>query len=151
MDDMLRRSLGERIELEFVFGAGLPKVQADPAQLESAILNLCVNARDAMPEGGRVTIEAADTPDGFVAVTVTDTGTGMTAEQIVRAMEPFYTTKPEGRGTGLGLPMVQGFAEQSGGRLELSSQPGRGTSARIVLPRVAQPAVAFASAEIPSV
>ncbi len=151
MEDMLHRTVGQAIELEFVMGGGIWAVRADPAQLENAVLNLAINARDAMPDGGRLTIEASNASlDGsyaavhdeveagqYVMVAITDTGIGMNAEQIVRAMEPFYTTKAEGRGTGLGLPMVFGFAKQSGGHFKLYSEPGHGTTARLYLPRSA--------------
>ncbi len=165
MEDMLRRALGEGVELELQLEPGAWPMRADPAQLESALLNLTVNARDAMvrPDGiasGRVTIEVANATLGeaagdrevragdYVMLAVTDTGTGMTEEQLGRAVEPFYTTKPEGKGTGLGLPMVFGFAKQSGGHLELSSQVGHGTTARLYLPRTAEkPEPAVASEE----
>ena len=159
-EDMLRRTVGEAVQLELVIGGGLWFMRADPVQFENALLNLALNARDAMtgPEGtakGRLTIEAANasldeayasrsaevSPGQYVMVAVTDTGTGMTAEQRARAIEPFYTTKPEGRGTGLGLPMVLGFAKQSGGHFVLYSEPGRGTTARLYIPRTTAPAL----------
>ena len=154
MEDMLRRTLGARISLEVVAGGGLWPVRADPVQLENAVLNLTVNARDAMEAAGeagvaKLTIEVSNAslddeyaashvdtePGQYVAIAVTDTGTGMTAEQIARAIEPFYTTKPVGRGTGLGLSMVFGFAKQSGGHFKLYSEPGHGTTARLYIPR----------------
>src|SRR5262249_18411363 len=125
--DFLRRTLGEDISLEIVGGGGVWPVEIDPAQLESAILNLAVNARDAMPNGGTLTIEASnsflddaysrnnnDVRTGqYVQIAVTDSGTGMTKEVIERAFEPFFTTKPSGQGTGLGLSQVYGFVKQS--------------------------------------
>jgi len=159
MEDMLRRTTGEAIELELVVGGGLWSVRADPNQLENALLNLVVNARDAMtgPDGlpvGRLTIEATNAsldeeyaaraaevaPGQYVMYAVTDTGVGMTPEQLRRATEPFYTTKAAGKGTGLGLSMVFGFAKQSGGHFQLYSEPGRGTTARLYIPRTAAPA-----------
>ncbi len=158
IEDMLRRTLGEAIAMELVVGGGLWAVRADPGQLENALLNLVVNARDAMtgPDGerrGRLTIEVANasldeeyaaraaevTPGQYVMFAVTDTGIGMTPEQLRRATEPFYTTKGEGRGTGLGLSMVFGFAKQSEGHFQLYSEPGRGTTARLYIPRTAAP------------
>ena len=165
IEDMLRRTLGEAVALELVIGGGLWSVRADPNQLENALLNLVVNARDAMtgPDGmpaGRLTIEAANasldkeyaaraaevTPGQYVMYAVTDTGIGMTPDQLRRATEPFYTTKAEGKGTGLGLSMVFGFAKQSNGHFQLYSEPGRGTTARLYIPRTAAPA-RIASAE----
>jgi signal transduction histidine kinase len=128
MDDLIRRT-GPGIEVEVVGSAGLWLTKIDMSQLEGALLNLVINARDAMPDGGRITIEAAnkwlderaakdrDLASGqYVSLCVTDTGTGMTPEVIERAFDPFYTTKPLGEGTGLGLSMVHGFARQSGAR-----------------------------------
>ena len=144
MEEMLRRTLGESIRLELVIGGGLWFMRADATQFENAVLNLALNARDAMtgPDGapsGRLTIEAANaslddayaasaadvSPGQYVMFAVTDTGAGMTPEQLARAVEPFYTTKPEGRGTGLGLPMVLGFAKQSDGHFQIYSEPGQ--------------------------
>ena len=160
MEDVLRRTLGEAIRLELVIGGGLWSMRADPSQFENALLNLALNARDAMTDAeglasGRLTIEATNasldeayaaraaevTPGQYVMFAVTDTGTGMTAEQMSRALEPFYTTKPEGRGTGLGLPMVLGFAKQSGGHFQLYSEPGQGTTARLYIPRTTAAAI----------
>ncbi len=154
MEDTLRRSLGEAIALELVVGGGLWTMRADPNQMESALLNLALNARDAMVgedgiPAGRLTIEVANAalddqyaasrtevaPGQYLMFAVTDTGSGMTPEQLARATEPFYTTKPEGKGTGLGLPMVFGFAKQSGGHFQLYSEPERGTTARLYIPR----------------
>ena len=148
--DLLRRTLGETIEVECVIGGGLWNPMADVAQLENAILNLSLNARDAMPAGGKLTIEVANAflnddyvernseaePGQYVMITVTDTGVGMTPEQVSRAFEPFYTTKPEGQGTGLGLSQVYGFVKQSGGHIKIYSEKGVGTSVKVYLPRV---------------
>jgi PAS domain S-box-containing protein len=135
MQDLLDRSLGPHIAIETDFAPDLPPVLADPAQLELALLNLSVNARDAMPDGGLLRIEAAPVENGLVSISVTDTGTGMDETTIARATEPFFTTKGVGRGTGLGLPMVYGLAEQSGGRFVLRSRLGDGTTATLLLPR----------------
>ena len=150
--DLLRRTLRGNIEVECVGAGGLWNVQADFAQLENAILNLALNARDAMPEGGKLTIETANVflddayasrhgdvqPGQYVMIAVTDTGCGMSVEQMERAFEPFYTTKPEGQGTGLGLSQVYGFVKQSGGHVKIYSEVGHGTSVKIYLPRVRQ-------------
>ena len=148
MEDLLRRTTGEQIELEIVAGSGLWPTFCDPHQLESALLNLAINARDAMPEGGRLTIETANVDlDGkyvdmggvgagqYVALAVTDTGTGMSAAVRDRAFDPFFTTKPIGQGTGLGLSMVYGFALQSEGHARIYSEPGKGTTVKLYLPR----------------
>ncbi len=142
---LLGRTLGERIQIDVRVQDDLWHVLADPAQVESSLINLSVNARDAMSEGGTLTIEArnvasserdADLPEGeFVLLSVTDTGAGMTPEVLERALEPFFTTKRMGHGTGLGLSMVYGFVKQSGGHVKIVSTPGRGTSVRIYLPR----------------
>jgi len=143
MADLLQHTIGAGVSIETSFPLLLPRVHADPQQLELALLNLAVNARDAMPDGGRIVISAAaerlpgndGTPSGdYVALTVTDQGHGMDAETLARAMEPFFTTKGVGKGTGLGLSMAHGFAEQCGGRLVLHSEPGKGTVAAIYLP-----------------
>ena len=148
MDELVRRTVGPSIAVETVLAAGLWACLCDPNQLESAILNLCINARDAMPDGGRITIETANTwvdqttpreqdmpPGQYVAVSVSDSGCGMTPDVLARAFDPFYTTKPAGKGTGLGLSMIFGFAKQSGGQVRLYSEVGQGTTARIYLPR----------------
>ncbi|HEX2560264.1 PAS domain S-box protein [Phenylobacterium sp.] len=149
MSEMLRRTLGETIRLETVLAGGLWPVNADPHQLESAILNLAVNARDAMPEGGELTIETANThldeayarnylglePGQYVMVAVTDKGMGMPPDVVERVFDPFFTTKPVGKGTGLGLSMVYGFVKQSGGHVSIYSEVGVGTSMKIYLPR----------------
>jgi signal transduction histidine kinase/CHASE3 domain sensor protein/FixJ family two-component response regulator len=146
---LLRRTLGEHIDVRFVDTAGLWPAMADPAQLESAVLNLALNARDAMPGGGRLTIELANkvldadyaranaevVPGDYVMVAVSDTGHGMTPDIVARVFEPFFTTKTEGRGTGLGLAMVFGFIKQSGGHVKVYSEPGEGTSVKLYLPR----------------
>jgi PAS domain S-box-containing protein len=141
MSDLLSRSIDSKIHLERHFPPKLPAALADPNQLELALLNLVVNARDAMPEGGSIIIAAreaqmGDAPDAALSVclSVIDTGEGMDAETLVRATEPFFTTKGIGKGTGLGLPMVHGVAQQSGGRLVLKSEKGRGTTAELWLP-----------------
>lgn len=150
MSDLLHRTLGETVQIETVASPGLWRVEADPNELENAILNLCVNARDAMPEGGRLTIETMnahldrayvaqhlEVPVGqYVVVSVSDTGTGMDAQTLQRAFEPFFTTKEVGKGTGLGLSMVYGFVKQSGGHVKIYSEPGLGTTVKIYLPRL---------------
>jgi two-component system NtrC family sensor kinase len=148
---LLRRSIGESITVETVLAGGLWKTAIDPNQLENAILNLAINARDAMPEGGRLTIETANTyldeayaaaqggelePGQYVMLAISDSGTGMSKEVVDRAFEPFFTTKPTGVGTGLGLSMVYGFVKQSGGHIKIYSEPGEGTSIKLYLPRL---------------
>ena len=148
MMELVRRSIGPAIDLETVLAVGLWACFCDPNQLENALLNLCVNARDAMPDGGHLTIETANTwvddsgaslrdmpPGQYVAVSVTDTGTGMTPDVLARAFDPFFTTKPVGAGTGLGLSMTYGFAKQSNGQVRLYSELGEGTTVKIYLPR----------------
>jgi len=148
MEELIRRTMGAAIEIEVVGTAGLWSTLVDPNQLENALLNLCINARDAMPEGGRLTIETAnkwldgqaggerDLPAGqYVALSVTDTGTGMPPEVIGRAFDPFFTTKPTGQGTGLGLSMIHGFVRQSGGQVRIYSELGQGTTMCLYLPR----------------
>ena len=145
MAGLLERSLGHSVTIETHFPLSLPPAQTDPNQLESAILNLVVNARDAMPEGGTVSISARKAKIGqtelaglasgaYVCLSVADTGAGMDEETIARAVEPFFTTKGVGKGTGLGLSMVHGLAEQSGGALRIKSEPGKGTTMEIWLP-----------------
>ena len=131
MTELLRHSLGSRIALETAFAAGLPAATLDPAQLETALLNLVMNARDAMPDGGTLTIRTG-LQGGRPAVTVADTGEGMDAATMARLFEPFFTTKPAGKGTGLGLAQVHGFVTQSGGDIRVDSEPGRGTSFTLV-------------------
>ena len=149
LSELISRSLGKSINVETILGGGLWLTHADPAQLENSILNLCVNARDAMPEGGRLTVETANchlddrysqlhpgVPAGqYVLVAVTDTGTGMTPEVIAKAFDPFFTTKDVGKGTGLGLSQVFGFVKQSGGHVKIYSEPGHGTTVKVYLPR----------------
>jgi signal transduction histidine kinase/CheY-like chemotaxis protein len=147
--EFLRRALGEQVELEVVGSGGLWPVEVDATELESALVNLAVNARDAMPNGGKLTIEASNTyldeaygrthgeigPGQYVLISVSDTGAGMSKEVLERAFEPFYTTKPSGQGTGLGLSQVYGFVTQSGGHINLYSEIGHGTTAKIYLRR----------------
>ena len=149
LSDFLRRALGEDVSLEIVGGGGVWPVEADAAELEAAILNLAVNARDAMPDGGKLTIEASNSylddsycqenvdirPGQYVQIAVTDTGSGMAKDVIDRAFEPFYTTKQSGQGTGLGLSQVYGFVKQSGGHVKIYSETGEGTTIKIYLPR----------------
>lgn len=151
MEDMLHRSLGELVQLEIVHHPDIWCVEVDPSQLEASVLNLAVNARDAMPEGGRLVIEVdnahldndftaqnPDVPPGHYAMLrVKDTGHGMSAETLTRVFEPFFTTKEVGRGTGLGLSMVYGFVKQSGGHVLVDSAPGAGTSITLLFPRSA--------------
>jgi signal transduction histidine kinase len=148
MHDMLHRTLGRRIALVSRLADALPAVFADPNGLENAILNLAVNARDAMPEGGRLTIatsgvtpadtdvvrDGAAASESFVVIEIRDTGSGMTPEIRDRAFEPFFTTKQEGHGTGLGLAQVAGFVKEAGGFCRLDSEPGAGTTVRLYLP-----------------
>ena len=149
MSELTARALGEQIRIENVLAAGLWKAMADPSQLESSILNLCVNARDAMPDGGKLTVESANTSldddyvrlhpgvaaGQYVMIAVTDTGSGMDPDVAAKAFDPFFTTKAAGKGTGLGLSQVYGFVKQSGGHLKLYSEPGQGTTVKIYLPR----------------
>ena len=148
---LLQRTLGEHIDVRYIEPSALWPAHADPAQLENAVLNLALNARDAMPGGGRLTIELANmaidadyaghhaelSPGDYVVLAVSDTGHGMTREVAARVFEPFFTTKPDGKGTGLGLAMVFGFVKQSGGHVKIYSEPGHGTTVRIFLPRAA--------------
>jgi PAS domain S-box-containing protein len=149
MSELLNRSLGELVQLEIVTSPGLWPVEADPNQLESALINLAVNARDAMPKGGTLTIETANAhldsgysashsevpPGNYVVIAVSDTGIGMPKEHLARVFEPFFTTKEIGRGTGLGLSQVYGFVKQSGGHVNVYSEEGRGTTVKMYLPR----------------
>jgi PAS domain S-box-containing protein len=150
MSDLLHRTLGEAIEVISVQGADLWRIEADATELESAILNLALNARDAMPQGGRLTIETANAdidrdssapqaevlPGQYVVVSISDTGTGMSKDAQSRAFEPFFTTKPVGEGTGLGLSQVYGFVKQSGGHVKIDSELEQGTCVKIYLPRL---------------
>jgi len=149
MDGLLRRTLGEDQEIEVVRRAGLWPTMVDPSQLESALLNLAINARDAMPKGGKLTIETANAhvddeyaashdevkPGQYTMISISDSGEGMSRETMERAFEPFYTTKGVGKGTGLGLSMVYGFVKQSGGHVKLYSEIGNGTTVKLYLPR----------------
>ena len=148
LEELVRRSVGAAIELQVQGTANPWTVLIDGAQLENAVLNLCINARDAMPQGGRILIETANehlhgsdelghdiSAGDYLAIHVSDTGTGMTEEVMAKAFEPFFTTKPVGSGTGLGLSMIYGFARQSGGRVQLRSQVGQGTTVSVYLPR----------------
>jgi CheY-like chemotaxis protein len=145
----MRRALGEAVQIESRLADGIWPVEVDRGQLQSALVNICINARDAMPEGGKLLVETGNVvfdadyarrnPEAaageHVLITVTDTGTGMAPEILDRVFEPFFTTKETGRGTGLGLSMVYGFVRQSRGHVKISSEAGRGTSVRIHLPR----------------
>ena len=149
MEDLVRRTMGERIELELVLAGGLWLTKCDPNQLESAILNLVINARDAMPEGGKLTVETCNahldsayaartrdvSPGQYVCISVTDTGVGMSPDVMERVFDPFFTTKPIGQGTGLGLSMIYGFARQSEGYAKIYSEEGKGTTFKLYLPR----------------
>lgn len=149
VQEFLQRTLGERVEVEAVGSAGLWQIEADVNHLESAIINLAINARDAMPEGGKLTVEAANVsadddysranpelpPGQYVAICVTDTGSGMTGDVLDHAFEPFFTTKEPGHGTGLGLSQVYGFVKQSGGHVKIYSEIGHGTSIKMYFPR----------------
>jgi PAS domain S-box-containing protein len=150
MSELLRTTVGDNIEVEIVPAAGLWRVSADHNQLESAILNLAVNARDAMPNGGKIILETANTyfddqyaaqreellPGQYVMIAITDNGVGMSKEIIERAFDPFFTTKEIGQGTGLGLSQVSGFVKQSGGNVRIHSEEGKGTTVRLYLPRL---------------
>ncbi len=148
--DFLRRTLGEAVSLETVLAGGLWRCFADPHQLENAVLNLALNARDAMPNGGKLTIETANCyldqayvaplqepvePGQYVMIAVTDTGTGMDRQTRERAFDPFFTTKGVGKGTGLGLSQVYGFVRQTGGHVRIYSEVGEGTTVKIYLSR----------------
>jgi signal transduction histidine kinase/CheY-like chemotaxis protein len=149
IEDLIRRSVGPGIQVNTILSDGLWSTMCDSHQLENAVLNLAINARDAMPDGGKLSIETSNTdlvdspektdPDAaqqkYVTISVTDTGTGMSPEVLARAFDPFFTTKPLGQGTGLGLSMVYGFVKQSGGYIRIDSEPGRGTTVRLYMPR----------------
>ena len=148
MDDLLRRTVGPSIAIETVAAGGLWTTLVDPNQLENALLNLCINARDAMPEGGRLTIETGNrwldqraaqerdlSPGQYVSLCVSDTGSGMSPDVIAKAFDPFFTTKPLGQGTGLGLSMIYGFVRQSGGQARIYSEVGQGSMVCLYLPR----------------
>ena len=151
MDELLRRTLGEHVEIELKLAGDLWPALADSGQVENSLLNLAINARDAMPDGGKLTIETSNvhldedyassnaevTPGDYVMMTVTDTGTGMPQDVLAHVFEPFFTTKEVGKGTGLGLSMIYGFAKQSGGHAKIYSEVGHGTTVRLYLPRLA--------------
>jgi PAS domain S-box-containing protein len=159
MEDLLGRALGEHVEIEMRLDAGLWQASADKGQVENALLNLAINARDAMPGGGHLTIETKNVhldedyvahnpdviPGDYVMLAVTDTGTGMAPEVLEHAFEPFFTTKGVGKGTGLGLSMIYGFAKQSRGHVKIYSEVGHGTTVRLYLPRLAAAALAATS------
>ncbi|WP_029031792.1 MHYT domain-containing protein [Salinarimonas rosea] len=158
MSELLQRSIGPGVRIETRFPLGLPPALVDAHQLELALLNLCVNARDAMPDGGTITVTGAFTNDtregaeaGMVCLSVGDTGIGMDDATLARALEPFFTTKGVGKGTGLGLPMVQGLAAQSRGRLVLRSRPGEGTTAEVWLPVAVSPVDRACHERVPAV
>ena len=148
LDNLQRRTLGENVEIEFVRGAGLWNAQVDPGQLESALLNLTINARDAMPDGGRLTIETANSwisqeyadrhvdvqPGQYVQLSVSDTGVGIALKDLGRVFEPFYTTKEMGKGTGLGLSTAYGIVKQHNGFIYVDSEPGEGSTFRVYFP-----------------
>jgi CheY-like chemotaxis protein len=148
-EGLLRRTLSENIDIRLNCSDGLWAAEIDPSQLDAAILNLSLNARDAMPQGGRLTIETANAtldrddvargynilPGQYVMITITDTGEGINAEDLARIFEPFFTTKQVGKGSGLGLSMVYGFVKQSGGHVHVYSEPGEGTSVKLYFPR----------------
>ncbi|MBW8845438.1 MAG: response regulator [Burkholderiales bacterium] len=162
--ELLKRSLGEPIELRTSLATAVWPVEADPTELQSALLNLAVNARDAMPDGGKLTIETTNAyldevyaakhadlvPGEYVQIAVSDSGSGMDAQTVSRAFEPFFTTKPEGKGTGLGLSQVYGFVRQSHGHVSIYSEPGAGTTVKIYLPRMSAPPHAAAFDDTPS-
>jgi PAS domain S-box-containing protein len=150
MEELIRRTVGPSIDVEVVGAGGIWTTKVDPSQLESALLNLCINARDTMPDGGRITIETANkwlderaarerelSPGQYISLCVTDTGTGMTPDVMAQAFDPFFTTKPLGQGTGLGLSMIHGFMRQSGGQVRIYSELGNGTTMCLYLPRFA--------------
>ena len=159
MEDLLKRTLGERIELQCLLAEDLWTGLTDANQVESAILNLAINARDAMPNGGRLTIETVNVrldneytslredvkPGDYIAISVSDTGVGMSPEVLAKAVDPFFTTKPQGEGTGLGLSGICGFAKQSRGQLRIYSELGHGTTVKLYLPRALQNAVDLAA------
>ncbi len=148
MEELIRRTIGPNVSMEVVGAGGLWPIRVDPSQLENSLLNLSINARDAMPDGGKLTIETANkwlderaarerelAPGQYVSLSVTDSGTGMSDEVRARAFDPFFTTKPMGQGTGLGLSMIYGFVRQSGGQVRIYSEPGQGTTMCLYFPR----------------
>jgi CheY-like chemotaxis protein len=163
LDHLLRRLMSANIEMKTVAGKDTGSIKADPGQIEQVIMNLVVNARDAMPDGGRLLIETSNVeldasyrdtvairPGAYVLLTVSDTGVGMSADTVAHIFEPFYTTKESGRGTGLGLSTVYGIVKQSGGYIWANSEPGKGSTFKVYLPRVDEPAEVSSSIEIPA-
>jgi CheY-like chemotaxis protein len=164
MGELLRRTLGEHVEIELRLAKDLWPALADSGQVENSLLNLAINARDAMPDGGKLTIETSNVhldedyashnaevaPGDYVMMVVTDTGTGMPEDVLAHVFEPFFTTKEVGKGTGLGLSMIYGFAKQSGGHAKIYSEVGHGTTVRLYLPRLANEAKLEAVAVVPS-
>ncbi len=164
MDELLRRTLGEHVEIELRLAKDLWPALADSGQVENSLLNLAINARDAMPDGGKLTIETSNVhldedyashnaevaPGDYVQMAVTDTGSGMPEDVLAHVFEPFFTTKEVGKGTGLGLSMIYGFAKQSGGHAKIYSEVGHGTTVRLYLPRLANEAKSEAVAVVPS-
>ncbi|MEZ5831483.1 MAG: PAS domain-containing protein [Dongiaceae bacterium] len=162
MDDLLRRTLGEVVEIELKLAKDLWPALADSGQVENSLLNLAINARDAMPGGGKLTIETGNvhldedyagsnsevTPGDYVMMAVTDTGTGMSPDVLTHVFEPFFTTKETGKGTGLGLSMIYGFAKQSGGHVKIYSEIGHGTTVRLYLPRLSNTVAASESPRV---
>jgi len=163
MSDLLRSTLGEHIRIEVVSAAGLWMTNADVNQLESAVLNIAINARDVMPDGGKLTIETANAylddaycqqqievaPGQYVMIAISDTGAGMAPDVVARAFDPFFTTKPAGKGTGLGLSQVFGFVKQSNGHVKIYSEIGAGTTVKIYLPRATSGAEATERRTLP--
>jgi signal transduction histidine kinase len=141
IESLLESTVGRQVELKLTLRRGLPSIRCDRQQLESALLNLAINSRDAMPNGGTlridtsvVSVSCAVSQRPYVSIRIADTGCGMSAATLARASDPFYTTKPDGKGTGLGLPMVRRFVDELGGRMEIQSAVGRGTSVTLLLP-----------------